>query len=401
MLTETELINFIDNNKYDIRISKNGRWIDQKCTPDVISFISDCILQFIDDPQTPSQFTKNDIWQYPYSEEYILDVFSKPSTKSEKLTNEYDKFFSQPLKLLAYAGVLDEVKKGNSNVYTIKNKDVLGYLAVNERNSTNFIYYYSTKVLNDSGLFPLFKSFFDTQTRESFDILKENFIFFMINNTKITKPLEPSRIFTKVINPIAYKLKKRGTKKGNLSKSIITFSDLMYNQENFRDLYREKPKGISRVEWAISNPPNINKNWFKYESQRAKRSVRQYNEKYNGSLSEVYSENDTSLATQIHHIFPEHEFHEIAMYHENLISLTPNQHLTKAHPNNNTKKINKSYQKTLLKEKAKTILDYTNREPSGVFYSYDRLVEIINIGLGFDYNTENNTYETVMKILEN
>ena len=43
MLTEQSIIDFIGNYEYDIRISHNGRWIDQKCTPDVLSFIADCI----------------------------------------------------------------------------------------------------------------------------------------------------------------------------------------------------------------------------------------------------------------------------------------------------------------------------------------------------------------------
>ena len=43
MLTEQSIIDFISNYEYDIRESHNGRWIDQKCTPDVLSFIADCI----------------------------------------------------------------------------------------------------------------------------------------------------------------------------------------------------------------------------------------------------------------------------------------------------------------------------------------------------------------------
>ena len=41
-----KIINFLNAHNYDVRISKNARWIDQKCTPDVISIIADCILEY-------------------------------------------------------------------------------------------------------------------------------------------------------------------------------------------------------------------------------------------------------------------------------------------------------------------------------------------------------------------
>ena len=35
--------NFLDKHDYDIRKTHNGRWIDQKCTMDVVCLVSDCI----------------------------------------------------------------------------------------------------------------------------------------------------------------------------------------------------------------------------------------------------------------------------------------------------------------------------------------------------------------------
>lgn len=46
MLAQQAVIDFCEQYDYDIRKSRNGRWIDQKLTPDVLSFIADCILQF-------------------------------------------------------------------------------------------------------------------------------------------------------------------------------------------------------------------------------------------------------------------------------------------------------------------------------------------------------------------
>ena len=35
---------FLDEHDYDIRKTHNARWIDQKCTMDVVCLVSDCIV---------------------------------------------------------------------------------------------------------------------------------------------------------------------------------------------------------------------------------------------------------------------------------------------------------------------------------------------------------------------
>ena len=47
-------------NDYDIRQNKNCRFVDQKCTPDVVCFIADCILST--DCATKA-FTVSDLWK--------------------------------------------------------------------------------------------------------------------------------------------------------------------------------------------------------------------------------------------------------------------------------------------------------------------------------------------------
>ena len=37
---------FLDEHDYDIRKTHNGRWIDQKCTMDVVCLVSDCIVEY-------------------------------------------------------------------------------------------------------------------------------------------------------------------------------------------------------------------------------------------------------------------------------------------------------------------------------------------------------------------
>ena len=63
---DEEIIRFLDSNNYDVRISRNARWIDQKCTMDVLSVVSDCIMEYIkDDPS--KEFTTKDIWYFEYT----------------------------------------------------------------------------------------------------------------------------------------------------------------------------------------------------------------------------------------------------------------------------------------------------------------------------------------------
>ena len=94
---------FLYQHNYDIRESHNGRWIDQKCTPDVIWSISDFVLDYVD--TVNECFTVKDIWQSEYAKQTIAETYSKPGTDERTAENEYDKVFSQPLNMLCYAGI--------------------------------------------------------------------------------------------------------------------------------------------------------------------------------------------------------------------------------------------------------------------------------------------------------
>lgn len=109
-LTDKDILEFINTHDYDVRKSGNARWIDQKCTADVICIISDCILNYYQE-NGDVEFTSRDIWYSEYSVANIQNIFKKVDVESDSAENEYDKFFQQPMKLLAYAGILSETKK--------------------------------------------------------------------------------------------------------------------------------------------------------------------------------------------------------------------------------------------------------------------------------------------------
>lgn len=383
MLNDNDIIQFCDARNYDLRLSHNGRWIDQKCTPDVMWSISDFVLDFVDNVK--SQFTVKDIWQSDYAKETIAETFSKPGTDEKKAENEYDKVFSQPLCLLCYAGVIKDVSTNSRHLYEIANRDVLEYIAKNDTYSLRFLYVYIEKVLKDSGLYPVFNTFFDSQDKAHFNAMKQAFIDFYHEHTPIKKDFEPKRIFTKVLNPLAFRLKKKGTEGGHMSTTLITKADMMYNQDNFRDVYKDKPKDMTRKEWLELHPDIDRRDgYFEQQMSHSKKQLKKFIVDYRNNISEltmfVDGHEDMTPPTQMHHIFPRNEFPTIMHYIENLIALTPNQHYGFAHPNNNTQVVDLAAQKVLLIAKTYSIKQNLESATEEIIYEFANLLTVLSVG---------------------
>ena len=136
-MNEIEIGKFLSQRNYDIRKTNNGRWIDQKCTMDVVCLVADCIVEYVK-LFPDKEFTVNDIWFSDYATKNVQDIFSKPNPAT-KARCEYDKYFGQPIKMMAAAGVLSENKRGKRNFYTIENKEILEFISFRERNSFIFL----------------------------------------------------------------------------------------------------------------------------------------------------------------------------------------------------------------------------------------------------------------------
>lgn len=384
MLTQQEIIDFCSQYDYDIRKSGNGRWIDQKCAADVVTVISDCIYNY-ELEHTGSTFTTADIWHYQYAVENVESIFKKPGVESAAAKNEYDKFFQQPMEMLANAKVLTKTKRGNKNFYCVNNIEILEYIALRERNALFFLKTYIEKVLNDSGLYEYFDDFFQNQTKETYETVKKAFSTFTIQNTKINGEVECNRIFIKVLNPLAYFKNSCGTERGRLSEQIITYDMLMYNRNNFRDIYADKPKGITRKEYAVENPVKVNEAYYHYQSAKAKRYLRIFNEQNRGGQTEHLEPTHMSdKAIHMHHIFPESVYPEICYYLENIIALTPTQHLNYAHPNGHTQEINEQYQHLLLLSKADRIYENLTDAAVEKIYEFSNFLFVLNVGFDND-----------------
>lgn len=383
-----EIINeHLSNFDFDVRKSRDARFMDQKVTPDVLCIIADCVSNFVADREI--EFTKDDIWEDEYFNSNVKAIFNKPDAQNETTRQEYDKFTSQPLRTLAYAGVLSLRKEGRVNLYKIENTALLEFIGMKERNAYIFLYNYLVKVLSDSNMLRFFNDFKDqclsgTITNAEFQDLKTRFQRFVIGNTAINGTTEVNRIFPKILNVFACESNIEGTIKGRLSKRQIYYTDLMYNRPNWRDI--DKNKNISRNE-AISEHETLmieqNEAYSDYQVQKAMNMIRKmYSE------SEINDQWANGVATQIHHIFPKAEFPMIAHYLENLIKLTPTQHYTKAHPNNRTQQIDRDYQLVCLLAKTDSV---ENSIQKGEFvYRKESLIFVINTGLSesLDYSID-------------
>lgn len=380
-LSKAEIDEFLSQRDYDIRKSNNARWIDQKCTPDVLTIIADCIANYVSEKGN-DYFTSMDIWHDAYTVENVESIFKKPNPDETKARSEYDKFFQQPMELLAYSGVLEKDKRKTRNYYRVANEEMLEYISLRDRNALTFLQCYITNVLSDSGIIGKFELFFNNTSKENFDSLKSDYEDFIIANTPINGRTECRRIFTKVINPLAFLHGTEGTERGHLSKHKITYDMLMYNRDNFRDIYSDKPKEMTRSEYEMTVGIKINKDLTKYMSAKAKRIVRVYNDQFRNGITEVLEDERHigDLATNIHHIFPEADYPTICYYIENLIALTPTQHYNYAHPNGNTQSINKEYQHICLLAKSATIRDDLEKHEEPI-YSFDKFIYVLLVGL--------------------
>ena len=384
MLTQENILTFLSEKNYDLRISGNGRWIDQKCAADVVTVVADCIMNY-GIAHEGEFFTTPDIWHFDYTVENVEAIFRKPDVERVEAKNEYDKFFQQPMEMFAYSGVLTKEKRGSRNYYTIANSDVLEYIAMRERNALFFLKTYIECVLQDSDIYHLFEDFFRLQTKESYTVMKQGYADFIIKYTKINGVVECNRIFIKVLNPLAYYNHTRGTERGRMSYQPITYDMLMYNRNNFRDIYSNKPKGTTRKEYAAAHPVEVNDAYYHYQSVKAKRFLRMFNDQNRDAKTEhLDGIHVNDRAIHMHHILPEADYPEICYYLENIIALTPTQHLGYAHPNGRTSEINNAYQHLLLLSKANRIQENLNSVTVEHIYEFSNLLHVLNVGFDDD-----------------
>ena len=198
MIDEEYIKNFIDKHDYDVRKSHNARFTDQKCIPAVVCAVAECIVEYMGNDLSV-KFSKDDVWHSGYANKLLSECFSKPDTENGTMSSEYDKFFAQPMKMLASAGIVSEEKVKGVNIYGILEYDILMFISMREKNALIFLDDYLTKVMSDSGCMSYFDDFFTSQDKRSFDALRDNLTLLYKRYTPIKGDYEPPRIYNKII----------------------------------------------------------------------------------------------------------------------------------------------------------------------------------------------------------
>lgn len=180
---------------------------------------------------------------------------------------------------------------------------------------------------------------------------------------------------------MAFKLKKLGTEKGRISKNTITLSDLQYNRSNWRDVLSGKEKSVTRAEHEPTLEQLQARALASYTVNKAKKAVRKFNDVYFAGRSEVNQSTGIVLATQARHIFPQSDYPTISDYVENLIMITPNQHFSMAHPNNNTQYVDNDFQYICLIAKSSKIYQDLTSDREEKFYDFDAYKYVLDTGL--------------------
>lgn len=383
-----KIIKYLELFDLDIRKSHDARFVDQKCTPDIVCFMADCVMNLI---ATKPKFVINDVWETQFFIQNTRVIFNKPWANDKKAYNEYNKVLSQPLKLLAYAHILNVEKINGALTFSVANEELLDFISRKDRNAYTFLYCYFCKVLTDSGFMRYmeeYKAEYATNLVAERERLYNKYFMMISGNTPTHSRLDIRRMFHKVLNVFAAQNSIPGSK----GKMAMTYSDLMYNRKNWRDLGKEKT--ITRKEASGDDSEDRIAAINNYYVQKAIALIRKIQ-----TDSEVHDSWSNGAATQVHHIFPRSLFPQIAHYVENLILLTATQHNTKAHPNNNTQAINKDYQLVCLLAKADTI-EKSIAQVGEKYYTKDNFVHVINVGLAVSFSDRLTFSEIKGKLIE-
>ena len=299
------ITNYFKDKDLDIRKKNAGfsRFMDQKITPDVLAFVAESISHYLATSATGT-FTSKDIEKSDFFVKNVSYNFNKPSPTDTRTASEYDKWSAQIIQTLRFAQIIEaQGKKGSAVLFTVKEPELLEYIATRTQNAYAFLVAYVTKVLQNSGFYSYFENYRDLYisgklTQSDFEELKEKYQTFTRTYTDIKGDFEPRRIFPKVINILASEHRVPGTISGRMSKYPFLTSDLVYNRINFRD--RKKSKTVSRTELQEQSNSSIQRQKPEHRIAEAKKRIKQLHPN-----SEVNDQWANGEATQIHHIFPD------------------------------------------------------------------------------------------------
>ena len=356
---------------------KVGIHFEQKTTPDLLWCVALVILDFIKRDKNIIFSDKENIRKSSVFNALMQDYFSKPP--QEKAENEYNKVSSYQLGLLTYAGVLEQVSN-RPKKYKVRDLDVLEFIAVNDLNASKFLAEYTSKFLQDNNLLEVFDKYKQTPNQDNHLRAKEAYWKWAKKNTAIkgTDRKHTYRVFNKIFNMFCYKNRIPGEDASNITSGPCPYSFLIYNRENFRD--KDMPLGMTRHQYQLEVLSEINEGGVVAALlQKAKDSIRQ---KYQDSeITDPKFGYITNSGVHVHHILPQHSYPEYSLTKENLIALTPGQHLSSAHVQANTKNISPLFQAICLNQKLEHIKESITAGEE--FYNINNFISVLNTCYGW------------------
>lgn len=357
---------------------REGIHYEQKTTPDLIW----CVAHTISDitQENPNLvFSDKDIRESKVFSSLMQDYFSK--APQEEAENEYNKVSSYQLGLLAFAGVLKLIK-GRPKKYQVLNYEAISFLSTNDLNASKFLADYTEKFLIDNNLISYFEQYKNNPNQDNHLKAKEAYWEWAKLNTGIRGDdrKHTYRVFNKIFNVFCNKNRIPGEDASNITTGPCPYSFLIYNRENFRD--QDMPSGMTRSQYRAEILSEIDTGGVVTTLlKKAKEAVRARH----GNDSEIkdpllgYTINS---GVHVHHILPQHSYSQFSLSRENLILLTPGQHLSNAHIEASTKTINQDYQKICLKQKFQSIVESLDLNDG--FYNLAEFIKIINTCFGWE-----------------
>jgi hypothetical protein len=367
---------------------KQGLHYEQKTTPDLLWCVSLVVLDITKSDRNLI-FSDNEIRLSPLFDSLMQDYFSKPS--QALALGEYNKVSSYQLGLLSYAGIIEQISN-RPKKYQIRNLSALEYMSVNDLNASKFLTEYTEKFLLDNGLISVFENYKNDPTQANHLIAKDKYWEWAKINTAIkgTDRKHTYRVFNKMFNVYCYKHRIPGEDGSNVTDGPCPYSFLIYNRKNFRD--ENKPAGMTRKDYTEKVLLEIDTSGVvgTVLLQKVKAEIKK---KYNG-ISEIQDQEFGFIpesGVHIHHILPQSSHPQFALDRENLIALTPGQHLSLAHIQGNTQRINSDFQKVCFKRKFQHIKE--SLESGEDFYQLGKFAQVLNSAFNFQLNEASTAQE--------
>lgn len=363
-----------------------GVHYEQKITPDLLWSVAHVVLDLIKD-NPDLIFTDSDVRDSSVFNSLMQDYFSK--APQEEAENEYNKVSSYQLGFFVFAGILEQVGS-RPKQYKVTNQEALEYIAINDLNAVKFLGEYTEKFIQDNGMGDVFETYRQTPNQDNYLRAKEAYWNWAKENTALRGDdrRHTYRVFNKMFNVFCYKNRLPGEDASNVSTGSCPYSFLLYNRTNFRD--KDKPSDMTRQQYHEEVLSEIEREGV---VETLLKKVKDAVKTRHGNDSEIREENlgyAPNSGVHVHHILPRHSYPQFSLSKENLISLTPGQHLSRAHIEANTKTINPEFQIICLKKKFEHIK--TSISESDDFYDLKEFITIINTSfnwtLGEDLNVE-------------